>query len=104
MFSRIWILHYDIDNIHGFQNKARRAVSCCHGRIRTETEFGEDSWNKRRVVRDLVEHCVVRAIVHGGEADHEFNGLCNGWLSDHKRGDQRSVIHVMVFIDKAEIG
>ena len=64
MFTRVPVLEYDVDDREVVEDEAVRTVRLRVARVLAEAHLGHDRGHERRVVRDHVEHGVVRAVVH----------------------------------------
>lgn len=101
MFPGIPILDHDIHHVKMIHHEAQRAIRRLRRRIPAQTERGEHSGDERGVVRDLVEHRVVRPVAHGVEDHLELDGFGREWLRDRFERDERGVVHVVVEVDRA---
>jgi len=104
VFSCISIFDDNIYNIQMINNEAQGAIRIFHSGVLPKRESREDGWYQGRIMRDLIEHGAVGAVVHGVEDDFEVDGLRHGRLSNYLYWHKGGVIHVVVCINKSEIG
>ena len=104
MLARIAVLEDDVERGEVVDNEARGAVRARDGRVLAEAHLGHDRGHERRVVRDAVEHGVVRAVGHRVERDLELDRAVRGVERDDVRGHEREVVDVVVRVDRAEVG
>ena len=103
MLASIAVLQDDVEAREVVDDEARRAVRRRDRRVLAETDFGHDRGHERRVVRDHVEHGVVRAVVHRVEEHLELDrAVCGEELLRLDR-DEREVVHVVVGVDESEV-
>ena len=103
-FGGVSVVAFTPDDLEVVKDVAPWAVSLRDRGVGTERHFGEDGRYDGHVVRDLVEHRAVRAVVHGVENDLELDGSCR-W--DHGLNDEGNKLHVgdiMDGVDEAEVG
>jgi hypothetical protein len=104
MFARICVLDDNIHHIHVLDHEAQWSVRAFHCCILPECELGEDGWYQGGIISDLVEHGVVSAVIHGIEHELEFDRLRHTRLGDLDHWHKASIIHVVVFVNKSEVG
>lgn len=104
MFSSISILDNDIHYIEMIHHKTERPIRCRICCILPHTKRTENSRNKWRIVSDLVDHRVVRPILHGIKHHFKFDGFGGGWLGDDFDGDKSCIIDVVISVDGTHFG
>ena len=104
MSACIFVLDDKIHHIQVLNHEAQRSICVFHCGIFPECELGKNGGYQRGVIGHLVEHSAISAIVHGGECDLEFEGLRRTQLRDWDYWNKASIIHVVVFISKSEVG
>ena len=104
MFAWISVLDNNIHHIHVLDHKAQWSIHTFHCCIFPKCELEEDGRYQGGIISDLVEHGVVSAVVHGVELELEFDGLCHTRLGDLDHWHKAGIIHVMVRVNKSEVG
>ena len=104
MLARVAVLEDDVERGQVVYNEAVRSVRVRIGRVPPQAQLGEHRGHKRGVVRDEVEHGVVRAVVHRVERDFELDRAVRGRQRDGLDGHKREVVDVVVRIDRASAG
>ena len=99
MFPAVRVLDDDLDNVKMVEHEALRAVRARDRRVLAERELGQDRGDERRVVRDVVDDRVVRAVVHRVELELERDRARRGLLRDDHERHEVDVVHVVVQID-----
>jgi hypothetical protein len=101
MFASISVLNDYINDVQMIDDETKRTIRLSYGGIRPKTERREHSRDQRGIIGDLVEHCVIRAIVQSVEGNFELDGFGGGWLSNNFEWDERNIIHIVVLVDSS---
>ena len=104
MFSCISVLDNKIHHIHVLDHEAQRSIRTFHCCILPECELGEDGWYQRGIIGDPVEHGTVSTVIHGVKCDLKFDGLRCTRLGNLGHWHKISIVHVIIFVDKSEVG
>lgn len=104
MSARISVLDDKIHRIQVLNHEAQRSIRVSHCCIFPKCEPGKNGRYQRGVIGHPVEHGTISAIVHGGECDFKFDGLRRTRLRDWDYWNKASIIHVVVFVNKSEVG
>ena len=103
MLAGVAVLHDDVEAREVVDNEARGAVRGRDGRVGSKADLGHDRGDERGVVRDEVEHGVVRAILHRVERDLELDGAVGGQELLNLERDERKVVDVVVLLNRAKV-
>ena len=104
MLADITILYNDLDSAEVIKNEACRSIGCHVRGVGSESEDAQGRRHKWCVVRDLVEHRAVRAVVHRIKGNLELDCSVDREHRLYNNWNERGIIDIVVCIHRSRIG
>ena len=104
MLADITILYNDLDNAEVIKDEACRSIGCHVRGVGSESEDAQGRGHKWCVIRDLVEHRAVRAVVHRIKGNLELDCSVDREHRLYDNWNERGIIDIVVCIHRSRIG